>query len=122
MAPGSYDGVEAEIRRDFGNEVVTSKHLPSGQLLFRIADVQTPRGCQPSRVQVLLVYDDPARPPEVLVSPFPTLSNGNPTPNPYPKLVDGETWYHYSVRWNWEPTEAIWENVRRKIMRFASTQ
>jgi len=118
--PDPYEGIESEVRRDFGTETITRKHLPTGEELFRISPVSAPEGCRPPEIRVLLLYRGPSGPPEVLVEPAPTLSNGNPAANIRPKQVDGETWNDYSVQWTWIPEEPIWRNVKRKLMRFAS--
>lgn len=118
--PDSYVAIETEVRRDFGSDSLTRKHLPSGEELLRISPVATPDGCRPTSIRVLLVYHAPSAPPEVLVDPAPTLSNGQPAANIRPKQVDGETWNDYSVQWSWNPSDSIWRNVRRKLMRFAS--
>ena len=122
MSAEPYEAIKLELDRDFPRESITRKPVPPSQVLFRITEVPTPAGCTPTRIRVLLVYSSATQPPEVLIDPWPTLANGSPAPNSRPKQVDGETWYDYSVKWSWEPSQSIWENVRRKIMRFASNQ
>lgn len=122
MSGDPFTPLESEIRRDFSSDVVTRSQSTSGRVRFLITNVQTPDGCSPRTIRVLLVYSSPSEAPLVLVDPLPTLSNGSPTPNPRPTQVDGEVWQDYSVRWSWEAGESIWMNVRRKLMRFASTQ
>lgn len=122
MSGDPYGPIEAEIRRDFGSGLVTRKSPQPSQVLFRIEGQPAPAGCTPKVIRILLAFSSPSVPPEVLVDPVPSLANGTPTPNLRPKQVDGEIWNDYSAQWSWDASLSAWENVRRKVMRFASSK
>lgn len=122
MADPEYAQIESELKHDFGPENVNDKRLQDRRQLFRITSVDLPEGCTPGKSDVLLVYSGPGATPEILVRQAPSLPNGRSPKNINPTTIDGEPWFNYSVRWAWNPSEPIWRNVIRKLMRFASPE
>lgn len=122
MPDPEYAQIEGELKRDFGPENVRDKRLADRRQVFRLTSVSLPEGCNPATSDVLLVYSAPSATPEILVGKAPTLPNGQPPKNVNPTTIDGEPWFNYSVRWAWNPSETIWRNVIRKLMRFASPE
>jgi hypothetical protein len=121
MSADPYAAIGSEIRSSFpADQGVIRRDLPSGEVLFYIAGVPSPAGCQPGAIRVLLRYRSPAQPPDVFFNPVPSLANGSPTPNQQPTQIEGEVWSGFSVKWAWDASDSIWGNVRRKLMRCAS--
>lgn len=120
MVDTEFGQVEAELKRDFGPENVNGKRLGDRRQVFRLISVGLPEGCMPGASDVLLVYSAPSTTPDILVSQVPTLPNGRTPKNVNPTTIDGEPWFNYSVQWTWNPSESIWRNVMRKLLRFAS--
>lgn len=122
MVDPEYAPIEGELKRDYGADRVNAKRLADRRQLFRLSSVSLPEGCSPSASDVLLIYPAPAAAPEILVEKAPSLPNGRAPKNVNQTTIDGEPWFNYSVRWSWNPSESIWRNVERKLMRFASPE
>lgn len=122
MVDPEYALIEGELRRDYGPDNVKDKRLVDRRQAFRLIGVGLPEGCQPPSSDVLLIYAAPNTTPEILVGRAPTLPNGRAPKNINPTTIDGEPWFNYSVQWSWNPSESVWRNVTRKLMRFASAE
>jgi len=122
MVDAEYAQIEGELQRDFGPDSVQDKRLSDRRQVFRLKAVEYPGGCSPASTDVLLLYSAPSAAPDILVNKVPTLPNGRQPKNVNPTTIDGEAWFNYSVQWTWTPSEPIWRNIMRKLMRFASPE
>jgi len=101
----------------YGDGVRTARE--GSQTLARVAEVEMPPGCRPTRTPMLLVLDLAAEKPIPYVQPGQLLTNGGSPRSTSVQIVGGESWMQFSFNFPWTEDAGIIRLIATARQRFA---